>query len=66
MTAALIDRPTPTVRLIPCPQCADRRRVLVESVDGLLGQCLGCGRMLKAPLATESVASRPGGLRAAG
>jgi len=57
MTAALIDRPTPTVRLTRCPQCADRRRALVESGDGLLGQCLGCGRSLQAPLATESVAA---------
>jgi hypothetical protein len=57
MTAALIDRPAPTVRLIPCPRCADRRRVLVESAEGLLGHCLGCGRTLSAPLATESVAT---------
>jgi uncharacterized Zn finger protein len=57
MTAALIDRTAPVLRFSPCPQCADRRRILVESGDALLGQCLGCGRMLPAPLATENVES---------
>lgn len=59
MSAALIDRPTPTLRLIPCPQCADRRRHLVESSEGLQGRCLGCGRLLPAPLQTEAVAAAP-------
>jgi hypothetical protein len=41
------------VRLASCPQCAGRRRVLVE-VDGeLRGRCLGCGAELSLPLATE-------------
>jgi hypothetical protein len=62
MTAALLDRPDSTLRLAPCPECADRRRTLVDSGDGLLGHCLGCGRMLPAPLATESLGgpARPG------
>ncbi len=55
MTAALVDRPASTVRFAPCPQCADRRRTLVDLGDGLMGHCLGCGRMLPAPLATESL-----------
>jgi len=55
MSAALIDRPTPTLRLTPCPQCSDRRRALVESGEGLQGRCLGCGRLLPAPLQTEAV-----------
>lgn len=59
MSAALIDRPTPTLRLMPCPQCADRRRALVESGEGLQGRCLGCGRLLPAPLQTEAVAAPP-------
>jgi hypothetical protein len=59
MTAALLDRPTPVVRLIPCPDCADRRRTLVEMSSGaLLGHCLGCGRALDAPLATENLQER--------
>jgi hypothetical protein len=59
MTAALIDRPTPVVRLIPCPDCADRRRTLVELDGGaLLGHCFGCGRALDAPLATENLQKR--------
>ena len=57
MTAALLDPPASTLRLAPCPECADRRRTLVDSGDGLLGHCLGCGRMLPAPLATESLAA---------
>jgi uncharacterized Zn finger protein len=56
MTAALLDRP-PILRLSPCPQCADRRRALLESGDQLLGRCLGCGRALPAPLQTESLAA---------
>jgi hypothetical protein len=56
MTAAIIDRPTPVVRLSPCPDCADRRRTLVEADGGgLLGHCLGCGRALSMPLQTECV-----------
>ena len=56
MTAALLDRPTPVLRLTACPDCADRRRTLVEAGGGaLLGHCLGCGRVLDAPLATENV-----------
>jgi hypothetical protein len=54
MTTALLDLPAPMVRLAPCPQCSDRRRTLVESAGGLRGNCLGCGRALSAPLATES------------
>jgi len=55
MSAALIDRPDAMLRLTRCPQCADRRRILVESGDELLGRCMGCGRMLPAPLSTEDV-----------
>jgi hypothetical protein len=55
MTTALVDLPVPVVRLAPCPQCSDRRRTLVESTEGLRGHCLGCGRVLSAPLATESL-----------
>lgn len=56
MTAALVDRPTPVVRLAACPECADRRRTLVEGGNGaLLAHCLGCGRALTAPLATENL-----------
>jgi uncharacterized Zn finger protein len=55
MTAAIIDRPTPVVRLTPCPECSDRRRTLVEAGGSLLGHCLGCGRALAEPLATENV-----------
>lgn len=56
MTVALLDRPTPVVRLTPCPDCADRRRTLCESDGALLGHCLGCGRVLAAPLSTELTA----------
>jgi len=55
MTAALVERPTPVVRLTPCPDCADRRRTLVETDGDLLGHCLGCGRTLSTPLQTESI-----------
>ncbi len=59
MTAAIIDRPAPAIRLVACPECADRRRTLVEAGDGvLLAHCLGCGRTLSAPLATEIVGAR--------
>ena len=66
---ALVDRPTPVVRLLPCPDCSDRRRTLVEAGGDILGHCLGCGRTLSAPLATENVkkvvllGSRQGGGR---
>jgi hypothetical protein len=60
MTEALLDRPTPVVRLTPCPDCADRRRTLVESDGALLGHCLGCGRVLAAPLSTEQTRSASG------
>ncbi len=53
MTAAFVDDPV-VVRLAPCPLCSDRRRTLVESEDGVRGHCLGCGRVLRTPLATES------------
>jgi uncharacterized Zn finger protein len=55
MTATVADRRS-VVRLAACPQCSDRRRVLVESAAGLLGHCFNCGRTLVAPLATESMA----------
>jgi uncharacterized Zn finger protein len=46
---------SPVVRLAPCPQCSDRRRTLVDSAEGLRGHCLGCGQVLTAPLATQTV-----------
>jgi hypothetical protein len=55
MTVALVDRPTPVVRLTPCPDCADRRRTLVETDGDLLGHCLGCGHTLGTPLETEII-----------
>jgi hypothetical protein len=55
MTATVAD-PRSVVRLVACPQCSDRRRVLVESAAGLRGHCFNCGRRLDAPLATESMA----------
>lgn len=55
MTTAVLDPAEPVLRLAPCPQCADRRRTLVECVGGMRGHCLGCGRQLTAPLATESI-----------
>jgi len=57
MTAAFVDDPV-VVRLAPCPLCSDRRRTLVESEEGVRGHCLGCGRILRTPLATESMAGR--------
>ena len=67
MTAALVDRPSPVVRLTPCPDCADRRRTLVEAGGGdLLGHCLGCGRALPAPLSTENVERTLAGRRQGG
>ena len=53
MTATFVDDPV-VVRLAPCPLCADRRRTLVESEEGVRGHCFGCGRVMSAPLATES------------
>jgi uncharacterized Zn finger protein len=55
MNATVADRRS-VVRLTECPQCFDRRRVLVESTGGLRGHCYNCGRVLDAPLATESMA----------
>jgi hypothetical protein len=52
MNATVADRRS-VVRLTACPQCSDRRRVLVESATGLRGHCFNCGRTLNAPLATE-------------
>lgn len=63
MTAAIIERPTPAVRLTPCPECADRRRTLFETDGVLMGHCLGCGRTLAAPLTTENVRAAGSGLR---
>jgi hypothetical protein len=59
MATALVELPEPVVRLAPCPQCADRRRTLVESAEGMRGHCLGCRRLLSSPLATESVRQPP-------
>ena len=50
MATALVELPEPVVRLAPCPQCADRRRTLVESAEGMRGHCLGCRRLLSSPL----------------
>ncbi len=55
MTIALPAPPAPVVRLAPCPACQDRRRTLVEHAEGLRGHCLGCGRTLAAPLATQTL-----------
>jgi len=41
------------LRLASCPQCAGRRRVLVEVADEVRGRCLECGAELSVPLATE-------------
>jgi hypothetical protein len=59
MAPALVELPEPVVRLAPCPRCADRRRTLVESAEGMRGHCMGCGRLLSFPLATESVSGSP-------
>lgn len=55
MATTLTPPAPPTVRLAPCPSCSDRRRTLVESADGLRGHCLGCGRALTRPLATQTL-----------
>jgi hypothetical protein len=57
MTTAVVDRPSTALRFAACPECADRRRLILESPEGLLGRCLGCGRRLDAPLATERLAA---------
>ena len=41
------------LRLAPCPDCAGRRRVLVEVAGELSGRCLDCGVDLPVPLGTE-------------
>jgi hypothetical protein len=41
------------LRLTSCPQCAGRRRTLLEVGNRLVGRCLGCGEELEVPLDTE-------------
>jgi hypothetical protein len=41
------------LRLSSCPNCAGRRRALVEVGNRLVGRCLGCGEELSVPLETE-------------
>jgi hypothetical protein len=41
------------VRLVRCPRCAGRRRVLDEIAGDVRGRCLECGAELPVPLATE-------------
>lgn len=41
------------LRLVACPQCAGRRRVLVEIAGEVRGRCLDCGAEIPVPLGTE-------------
>jgi DNA-directed RNA polymerase subunit RPC12/RpoP len=43
----------PFVRLVSCPRCSGRRRVLDEIDGDVRGRCLECGAELPVPLATE-------------
>jgi hypothetical protein len=43
------------VRLVACPHCAGRRRVLVEVAGDVRGRCLECGADLPVPLGTQRV-----------
>lgn len=40
-------------RLVACPRCGSRHRILDEVEGRLVGRCLDCGTTLALPLATE-------------
>ena len=42
-------------RLVACPRCECRHRVISEVGDRLVGHCLRCGDLLETPLAVENL-----------